>query len=303
MAFSKLYHTILDGKFFFDLRRVDARIALIERYLDHDVTDFNATKLSEKEPMGYHVMAAAEMRSQNSYKDAPEGSVAVVNLHGDMLKYGTACEYGADEVAAQIREATQAKNIAGIVLDIDSGGGAVDAIPVLVDAIRDSQAQGKPVMAKCDLCCSAAYYTAIYCDEILADNELSAEFGSIGVMTQFADYAKYYEQKGIKLHTIYSSLSTYKNAGFEAAKEGKYDTIKKELLDPLAEKFQADVKQRRQGKLDEKVEGILNGRTFFAREALKHGLIDGIGNLQVAVQHVRQKAASIKLSEYAKQFR
>ena len=93
----------------------------------------------------------------------------------------------------------------------------MDAIAPLVDAILYARGKGKAVVAHCDLCASAAYYAASYCNEIIAANEVSAEFGSIGVMMSFPDYAKYYESAGIKVHTIYSNLSDYKNAPFEAA--------------------------------------------------------------------------------------
>jgi protease-4 len=116
-------------------------------------------------------------------------------------------------------------------------------------------------------------------------------------MMQFPDYAKYYEEKGIKIHTIYSNLSTYKNAPFEAARKGEYASIKEEQLDPLARKFQEAVKSHRPD-LDEKVEGILNGRMFYAQDALKHGLIDQIGTAQEATDLVRRLAADMQLTRF-----
>ena len=61
-----------------------------------------------------------------------------------MLKYGTMCSYGTTEIAAVIKQAVSAPNISSIILDMDSGGGAVDAIAPLVDAIAEAKAAGKP---------------------------------------------------------------------------------------------------------------------------------------------------------------
>ena len=116
-------------------------------------------------------------------------------------------------------------------------------------------------------------------------------------MMQFPDYAKYYEQKGIKIHTIYSNLSDWKNAPFEAARRGDYASIKAEQLDPLARQFQEAVKARRQ-QLDQSVDGILNGRMFYAADALKYGLIDQVGTADDATQLVRRLAASMQLERY-----
>ena len=288
MAFSTLYYTILNKPFFIDLRRIDAQAVLIDKFLSRDIADMSGVRLSDSKPL----------LKAGKYSDAPEGSVAVITLKGDMLKDGTMCSYGTEEIAAAMREAASSPKIIGIRLDMDSGGGAVDAIAPMLDAISFSQSQKKPVVACCDLCASACYYVACHCNKIIADNDISAEFGSIGVMMQFPDYAKYYEQKGIKVHTIYSDLSTHKNAPFEAALKGEYKSIKEEMLNPLAREFQQAVKSHRPN-LDDKIDGILNGRMFFAKDALKYGLIDAIGNRDAATEEVRRLAASMSLKEYA----
>ena len=306
MAFSTLYYTILNKPFFIDVRRIDAQAVIINKFLEHDIAGMDAMKLSDKTPITRATdqtttssSSGGEMKSgDNSFAKAPKDSVAVIPLRGDMLKEGTMCSYGTEEIAAVIREAADARNITGIRLDIDSGGGAVDAIAPMLDAIAYSQSKGKPVGACCDLCASAAYYVACHCNFIMANNSISAEFGSIGVMIQFPDYAKYYEDKGIKIHTIYSNLSNYKNAPFEAARKGEYASIKEEQLDPLARKFQEAVKAQRPD-LDQKVDGILNGRMFYAQDALKHKLIDQIGTASDATALVRRLAADMNLSRYA----
>lgn len=301
MQFSTLYYTLLNKPFFIDVRRIEAQAVLIEKFLEHDIEGMNGEKLSDTTPIPRCFALASDQRSAQTVTDdfgkAPKDSVAVIRLRGDMMKEGTMCSYGTEEIAAVIREAAASRNIVGIRLDIDSGGGAVDAIAPMLQAIAYSQAQGKPVVACCDLCASAAYYVATQCDRIVADNSLSAEFGSIGVMMQFPDYAKYYEQHGIKIHTIYSNLSEWKNAPFEAARKGEYASIQAEQLDPLARQFQEAVKARRQ-QLDLKVDGILSGRMFYAADALKYGLIDQVGTTSDATELVRRLAADVKIRSY-----
>lgn len=298
MAFSTLYYTLLNKPFFIDVRRIEAQAVLIDKFLEHDIVGMNGSKLSDKQPIErLHTLASSAGASQTvsgDFAKAPKDSVAVVSLRGDMLKEGTMCSYGTEEIAAVLREAADARNIIGTRLDIDSGGGAVDAIAPMLEAIAYSQSKDKPVVASCDLCASAAYYVACHCNSIVADNSLSAEFGSIGVMMQFPDYAKYYEQKGIKIHTIYSNLSEWKNAPFEAARRGDYASIKAEQLDPLARQFQEAVKAHRQ-QLDLTVDGILNGRMFYAADALKHGLIDQVGSAAEATELVRRLSADMRI--------
>ena len=299
MGFSNLYSTICRGKWFISFSEVDANLLLVHRLLTHDASLSDGKSMSESEPIP--VMLEHEgrlMKRGNSFADAPQGSTAIIPVHGTMLKYGTMCSYGTTEIAAVIEEAAEAKNISSILLDMDSGGGSVDAIAPLIDAIRSAQSKRKAVVAYCDLCASAAYYVASYCNEIVAGNDVSAELGSIGVMMSFMDYAKYYEDMGIKQHTIYSNLSDYKNAPFEAAKKGDYKAIRDEELDPLARDFQENVKRNRGQRLQLDTEGLLRGRMFYARDAVRVGLADRIGSLADAATRSRDLSAQMVIDDY-----
>lgn len=298
MILSHLYSAVMRGKWFIDLRDVESSHKILEQVLTGAASDKLGEELSTRKPLVMQVIAGTEMKVGKHFSDdLPEESVAVIPVHGTMLKYGTYCAYGTTEIADLIYEAANNPKISGVVLDMDSGGGSVDAIAPLVAALEYNRSQKKSSVAYCDLCASANYYTAIYCDEIVAGNTISSEFGSIGVMMSFPDYAKYYEKEGVTLHTIYSDLSEYKNAPFEAAKKGEYELIKTEELNPLAKRFQTDVKSRRK-KLDLSVKGIISGRMFYAEEALKNGLIDSIGNKQFAIQRVREIRRDACVNEY-----
>ena len=299
MVFSNLYSTICRGKWFISFREVDANLLLVDRLLAHDESLAFVEELSERKPIPVMwEQDGKNMSKGNSFNDAPQGSTAIIPVHGTMLKYGTACSYGTTEIAAVIEEAAKAKNISSILLDIDSGGGSVDAIAPLADAVRSAQSKRKAVVAYCDLCASAAYYVASYCNEIVAANDVSAELGSIGVMMSFMDYAKYYEDRGIKQHTIYSNLSDYKNAPFEAARKGEYGKIRDEELDPLARDFQENVKRNRGQRLLLDTEGLLRGRMFYAREAVRIGLADRVGSLAEAAERSRDLSAQMVIDEY-----
>ena len=299
MTFSSLYSAVCRGKWFLSFREVDANLLLVERLLLHDASLANGNALSEDTPLP--VMLELEgklMKHGGTFDDAPKGSTAIIPVHGTMLKYGTMCSYGTTEIAEVVREAADSKNISSIVLDMDSGGGSVDAIAPMLDVVRHAQGKQKAVVAYCDLCASAAYYVACACNEIVAGNEVSAELGSIGVMMSFMDYAKYYENLGVKQHTIYSNLSDYKNLPFEAAKRGDYKAIRDEELDPLARDFQEAVKQGRGARLQLETEGLLRGRMFYAKEAVRVGLADRIGTLEQATARSRELSAQLTIESY-----
>lgn len=299
MAFSSLYSAVCRGKWFISFRDVEANLILVDKLLERGITKEDASKRSEAEPIPVLLSTGEkEAKSGNGFADAPKDSTAIIPIHGTLLKYGTYCSYGTTELADILRQAADTQNISSVLLDIDSGGGSVDAIAPLVAAVQYAQSRGKSVVAHCDLCASAAYYIASYCDEIIASNQISSEFGSIGVMMSFPDYAKYYEREGVTVHTIYSNLSDYKNAPFEMAKAGKYEMIKEEELDPLARDFQESVKANRGNKLRLDTAGLLRGRMFYAKDAINVGLVDSIGTLEFAIQRAREIPQEACINEY-----
>lgn len=223
----------------------------------------------------------------NPFDKAPIGSTAIIPIKGVMIKYGTLCQYGTEELAALMQLAVDSPNISSIILDIDTGGGSVDSVAPIVEVIKASK---KPCYGIADLCASAGYWIGSQCEKLYASNDISSEFGSIGVMMSFADVKPYYKKMGVKFHTIYAKESSYKNRTFEEALNDNYQPMQDEQLSPLAQRFQETVKNNRGSRLNTSVEGILEGRMFFAKDALSYGLIDGIITLTELVRMAQSEA-------------
>ena len=268
--------------------------------------DLDKTRGRSALPVAVISAAGHLFSGSESFDKVPQGSTAVIPLKGTMLKYGTMCTYGTEEIAGQILEAGSHRNISSVIIDIDSGGGAVDAVaPIVQSIIKIRNEAKKPVVASADLCASAAMWAASACTRIVANNEISAEFGSIGVMMSFMDIIPYYEKEGFKFHSIYAPESDYKNKPFQLALEGKYEEIQNEELSPLAISFQNAIKANRGSKLNLEVPGLLNGRMFFAKNdkdnslnAKEVGLIDEVGTFDLAVRLARDLARSAFVEKY-----
>lgn len=210
----------------------------------------------------------------------PDGTVAVVDMIGAIIKYGDWCTYGADEIVGILKANDANPKIVAQILNIDGPGGAVSAIAPFVEF---GLTKKKPVVGLLDMCCSAHLYAAVSCcDHLMAANNISATIGSIGVVLSFVDNKKYLETLGYTFHEIYPDESANKNESFRLAMEGNYDMIKEEMLSPMAKKFQNDVKAARPNLKDEP--GVLNGKTFGADKALEVGLIDSIGSKAKAIE-------------------
>lgn len=218
----------------------------------------------------------------NGLINAPKGSVAIIDMIGPVMKYGDMCTYGADEIVNAMTLADNNPNIIGTVFNEDGPGGGVSAIGPFM---QFGKTKKKPVVSIADQCCSLHYWAmCAVSDYKMADNNVSAQFGSVGVVTSFADNRKYLETLGYVFHDIYPPESEHKNLSFRLALEGKYEMITEEMLSPIAKKFQAAVRAACPN-LKEEV-GVLTGKTFGADKALEYGMIDAIGSIDQAIQRL-----------------
>ena len=209
--------------------------------------------------------------------DAPAGSVAVIPLSGPLMKNDQYCgPAGMATIGMRIKEADACENISAIILKIDSPGGTVDGTEALADIVAGIQ---KPIIAFVDgLMASAALWIGSHADEIYASSDTD-EVGSVGVLLSFADVQPAYERQGVKFHQIVSNHSKDKTEWLDRILKGDYEDYKKDVLDPLAEKFQQVVREHRPGVKDEH----LSGKVFFARDVIG-AFIDKIGNFESALQ-------------------
>ena len=173
--------------------------------------------------------------------------------------------------------------VAGVVIDIDSGGGSGNAVPPLVAAIKKLQDAGKPVCVHCDLCGSAAYWVASQCDAIYMDNKTS-EVGSIGAYYLFCDDSAQNPTTGEKWISIYAQESEDKNYAYRQALEGNVKPAQEELA-VYVKMFQDDVMSGRPGILkDEK--GVLTGKMFITSDAIRLGMADACKSLKETAEVV-----------------
>ena len=238
-------------------------------------------QMTEFEPVFY----MTDGKSLTSGEGSPANKkkkVAVIPMHGPLTKYWGCSTVGTMEVAGEITELARREDIVGFVLDIDSPGGASNSIPCMTAAIEQVRKAGKPIIAHCDFCASAAYWIASQCDAVFMDNIMS-EVGSIGAYASFLDDREN-KQTGQKIISVYAPESSDKNRAYREALEGKY-TLCQEELSELVQMFHKAV---RDGRPDIKADepGVFTGATFFTPKAVDLNLADGQMSLEDCIENV-----------------
>jgi len=266
-------HTILNKPWYIEENYGASHLPLVFNILNGK-TSFS--KEDKPEP----IITYMGLNGSSSEASTSTQQVALLSIKNPIVKHDQFC--GPQGTKSMMRELEALKNndtIAGIALDIDSGGGQAYGTPEFHDYLRDYP---KPIVAYTDgLMCSAAYYIGSAASHIVANKRAEA-IGSIGAYTQILDLTGFYEKKGAKLHTIYASKSTDKNKAYRDAIAGDYDAYVKTELDPLVETFHADMLSAR----PDLSAATLKGGTWNGEAALKEGLVDELGTLQTAIDKV-----------------
>lgn len=166
-----------------------------------------------------------------------------------------------------IRKYDELADCKGIHLHVNSGGGAISAVPELADAVYNCS---KPITAYVtEQCCSAAYWIASQCDSIIATR--GAVIGSLGVYIAIADTSKQFEMDGVKVHLVSTAeLKGMGEAGVPLTEAQK--AFLQSFIDRSGELFIADIKRARPS-FDS---SLFSGAFWHSEDALDLGLIDDV---------------------------
>lgn len=223
-----------------------------------------------------------------SYKNTPK--IALIEING-VISDST-------ETVRQFRIAERDSSIKGVVLHVNSPGGAVGASQSIYRAIEKIRSRKPVVVSMENVAASGGYYISAPANVIYANPGTIT--GSIGVIIQHVDATEILNKIGLKIENIKSGENKdilYPN--HKLTPEQK-KLIEETILDVYDQFLDAIVKYRPIKK--EELREIADGRIFSGRQAKRLKLVDKLGNIQDAIDEAKklakaEKAVVIKLSK------
>lgn len=232
------------------------------------------------------VIGLSLMAGHNSESPSKMGSnnnLLVLEVKGVILD--------SERFLKKLRKYKEEDSIKGILLKINSPGGAVGPAEEIYRALKQfKQETKKPIVVYSpSLNASGGYYISMAADKIIVSN--GALIGSVGVIMEFANIEKLYDWAKIQRFAITSGK--LKDAGAE------YRTMKDEerayfqgLISETYQQFRGAVKESR--KLEDSVlDTYADGRVFNGEQGVKLGFADQVGSQEDAVK-VLAKLAGVE---------
>lgn len=230
------------------------------------------------------IMAGMFDQDDEDEKDAPysfsvEGEVGVVTIKGSLTNRDSWVNqyYGITSYAEIRRSLIHAANHSGvkaILLDIDSGGGAVSGVADVGDLIRKIDKEVKPIYAFTDgTMCSAAYWLGCSARKVYSSNVSTV--GSIGVIATHMEYSKQLKDEGVGVTVVRAGQFKALLNSIEPATKAAIEQLQGQL-NAAYQVFMPYVAECRGVTVDMCDKTMAQGREFFGQEALTAGLVDSI---------------------------
>ena len=202
-------------------------------------------------------------------------NLAKIELKGAILD--------ANAIRKQIEQISKYPTIKGVLLVIDSPGGAVGASVEIADLIKDLNAKIPVVAHAQGTMASGAYYAGAYARKIYANR--GSLVGSIGVIFAGGNIGELLGKIGYKPSVL--KAGEYKEIGvpYRAWSEKEREFLQN-LINEEYDIFVNDMVEARGLKREDSFK-FAEGKIFTAQSALELGLIDALGSQQNAIDELK----------------
>lgn len=203
-----------------------------------------------------------------------------------------------DKYAKLLRKIKNDEKVKSVVLRVNSPGGSVLASSKILNELKALKAEGKHLIVSMgDYAASGGYYIAAHADKIYAEpNTLT---GSIGVYSMIPALDRMLNDKlGIHFDTLGTGKFATRFTPYFDWDE-REDQIMQANTDRQYQKFLEVVSEGR-GMTVEEVHAVAQGRIWSGQKAKELGLVDELGDLDVAIQTAKELggASEYRIVEY-----
>ena len=209
---------------------------------------------------------------------SPSGEIALVHVNGVLMD--------SRDIVRQLSDYRQNPQVRGIILRIDSPGGAVAPAQEIYSEIMKLRADHKTVYASMGtVAASGGYYIACAADYVLANPGTLT--GSISAVMAFNNIEELTKKVGVKPNIIKSGK--FKDVGSPLrAMTPEEQKLLQVVVDDVHEQFVQAIATGRNLPLAE-VHKIADGRIMTGQQALKLNLIDEVGGLEKTIELLAKK--------------
>ena len=209
------------------------------------------------------------------------GTIAVIYAEGSIMYDPDGATEGVitpDNILEKVEKAMKTKNLRGIVLRVNSGGGSALASEVIYQELTKLNI---PIyVSMSDTAASGGYYISMAGNKVFANSATIT--GSIGVVSMIPKFYNAQEKFGVHSNSILKGKYSDINDSFAPLSQESRDKITQSMQETYSE-FKSRVSKSR--KIDENtLENYAQGKIWLGDEAKNIKLVDGIASLDEVIK-------------------
>lgn len=202
-------------------------------------------------------------------------SIGQVNITGEIK--------ASEDIVAFLKELRENDDVKGVLLRIDSPGGAFGPSQEIYQAVK-RLGDVKPVVASfSSVAASGGYYAACPARRIFSNPGTIT--GSIGVLSQYANFQELMGKLGVSYQAFTSGELKDAGSPFKPMTPAQKAYIEALIAD-LADQFSSAVAENRHLSEDAR-KFIADGRAMTGRKAMEVGLVDELGGREEALDALK----------------
>ena len=287
-AYSQQFSVLLE-KAGGDMGRATLEAKLVDELLTWDqVRTRIADKvgwLEENERLNAIGMSSYLQLRQGLPTPPGDDQIAVLVAQGTIVE-GTGNGAAADRLVRKIRDARNNDQVKGLVLRVDSPGGSAFASELIRQELELLQVAGKPVVASFgSVAASGGYWISATADAIVS--EPTTITGSIGIFGLVPTFENALDRIGI--HSDGTGTTPLTSIDPFGGLNDEFKSILQSNIEFGYQKF-TDLVAKGRNMDPEAVEAIAQGRIWQGDKAMELGLVDVLGDTQVAIEKAAELA-------------
>ncbi|MCA0446659.1 MAG: signal peptide peptidase SppA [Bacteroidetes bacterium] len=199
--------------------------------------------------------------------------IGLVDISGEIIS--------SDFYVRQIEAFRESSSIQGLLVRVNSPGGAVAPSQEIYESIRAFRESGKPVVISMNsVAASGGYYLALGGSTLMANPGTIT--GSIGVIIQYPQVKPLMDKVGIEVITVKSGK--FKDVGSPFRQQTTEDlTYLQNVINDTYDQFVETVASERNLPIDS-ARALAEGKIYTGRQAMNNGLVDTLGTFEDAVR-------------------
>jgi len=230
----------------------------------------------------YLSVAKAEFQTRSERKVALVGGLGTITS-GDSDPFSETM--GGMTLASNLRKIRENEDLEGVIFRVDSPGGSAVGSDMIWKEVALLEEADKPVVVTMSgVAGSGGYYISMAARKIIS--QPSTITGSIGVIFGKFDVSGLYQWLGISVDQVKTSPNADIFSVSSSLNQAQRESVESWMKD-IYENFVGKAAEGRQVDYED-FEPRARGRIYTGAQAVELGLVDDLGGLQTAIEHMKE---------------